>query len=476
MTQTLNVERDELLARAAELEVPLPQPPLDNPQPPCALSFVVNAAGQLGLSADALRRGLQRFERELRTLAQSLRNAAKAYEEVDEGAADAINAESSVSAATAGTADDLAMLDSASGEDRGDDAVSATADSPEFEYPYYEVRQAATDIEAPDQSATLKAFREGWDSFLNVLQANTTRLFEPFEQWEGEAKVAVEASLAEQEAWVASFVETCSTLVLQAGGIISAHRTAIVEHPTSYEVWVNDELYRYCQENPEWGRQNEWRYLWNYQDYQQKSDEVLETYRRSASLPLRAVKPPPIKSGYRIDPPDPNAPGGDDGTIPGDGLDGLPGDDGGLGAPPMMPTLPPGMGQKPDQAAMDAMKDALKGKPGLPKGAGMKPASLGGGGGAGMPSVPLEPAADAEAAPRPAGAAPGGAGPGRAMPGGGGAMGGGMGGMAPMAPGQGQNQGKGKRMESEDKSLYTEERPWTEGVIGNRPRKTASDK
>ncbi len=97
MTQALNVEYDELIARAAELEQPMPTPPPDNPQAPCALSFVVDAATQIALSADQMRVYLNACEREWRRLAQSLRNAAKAYEQVDEDAAGAVANNTSVS-------------------------------------------------------------------------------------------------------------------------------------------------------------------------------------------------------------------------------------------------------------------------------------------------------------------------------------------------------------------------------------------
>ena len=46
------------------------------------------------------------------------------------------------------------------------------------------------------------------------------------------------------------------------------------------------------------------------------------------------------------------------------------------------------------------------------------------------------------------------------------------------APGAGAGQGgdgKGKRVQGTEESLYSEERPWTEGVIGNRRRKDVSD-
>ena len=92
MTQTMNVEYQELMARADEIEAPLPTLPLGNPQAPCSLSFVRDAAVQIAINADSLRLYIQACQREWKSLAKSLRTAAKAYEEVDEGAADDINA------------------------------------------------------------------------------------------------------------------------------------------------------------------------------------------------------------------------------------------------------------------------------------------------------------------------------------------------------------------------------------------------
>jgi hypothetical protein len=58
----------------------------------------------------------------------------------------------------------------------------------------------------------------------------------------------------------------------------------------------------------------------------------------------------------------------------------------------------------------------------------------------------------------------------------GGAMGGGM---APMGHGGAHNQGKEKRRDpnlAPDEDLYSEDRPWTEAVIGNRRRRDVQDK
>ncbi len=91
MAKTLRVEQQELLSRAAELEAPLPAAPTENPRPPCALASAQNAARQLSFSADNMRDYLAAGDRERRRLAQSLRNAAKAYGRIDEANADALN-------------------------------------------------------------------------------------------------------------------------------------------------------------------------------------------------------------------------------------------------------------------------------------------------------------------------------------------------------------------------------------------------
>jgi hypothetical protein len=110
----------------------------------------------------------------------------------------------------------------------------------------------------------------------------------------------------------------------------------------------------------------------------------------------------------------------------------------------------------------------------------LKPAALGGGaaGGGGAPSMPMSPAVSAETvaptAPTHAASATSGV----ASSGGaaGGAMGGGM---APMHGAGHGNQGKEKRRDpdlSPDEDLYTEDRSWTEAVIGDRRRRDVQDR
>ena len=500
MTQTLNVEYQELMARANEIEAPLPPLPVGNPQAPCALSFVRDAAVQIAINADSLRLYIRACEREWRSLAKSLRNAAKAYEEVDAGAAediDAINTDGSTSGAAAKTvsADDQMSLMCDPDEDY---ALSPPAPPPAFQYPYYEVRQAAADIQAPDGGTAFRNCATEWDKYQRSFQQVAYR-FRPFLAWEGDARTAVESNFTAQKQWIFGMVTLCTTLAKQAQMVADAHKRIKPsgsypgnsiewgqegQHPAPYEVSQCDYWYKFYVQN-----KSPYLYMaldW-YKNLQQRSETAISTYIGTAGIPLPALNPSAPTGAYVINPP----PGPDDGkndpvvpdvpTIPdtnGDPSADIP------TTPttptlPMMPTTPttPTTPSTPNTQAM--VDDAMKKAAGLGKGVpgGIKPASAGGVGGAGMPKMPLQGAGGGEASARPAAAAPGAgtAGLGKGLPGAGG-MGGGMGGGMPMG-GQGKDQGKGKRVQgADDDALYTEERAWTEGVIGNRPRKGASDK
>ncbi|SPM39705.1 putative alanine and glycine rich protein [Mycobacterium numidiamassiliense] len=479
--QTLNVEYDELLARAAELEKPLANIPTLNPPAPCALSYSRDAARQIALSADMMRLYLRGCEREWKSLAKSLRDAAKAYEEVDDAAADTIDSEGSMLDVTPAEV-------GAHNEGGAFVAPDPLPMSAAFDYPYYEVRQAVIDIENGDQGAAFTAFADAWDDFQRSLQDQTYR-FRPFNAWEGDARSAVEGNFEQQRQWIFSMVGLCTTLSKQARGVVDAQKqlrakvgsyehdpeggnTIPAEHPGPIDISNVDYWYKWYTENDP--TQVHWAIRW-YQVLQDKSEEALTIYVSNASLPLPPVNPSMFPTVSAI----PDFKLGSDG--PGDIESGElpPGDS--FSGMPQMPSLPMGgMPSTPD-GSMPAAAAPQVPPPGkdLPKGPGIKPASLGGGGGVpSVPSAPLQSWGDNNAAT--AGAA---AGPGRSVPvpdayaalngkGAGGGMGGGM----PMggAGGQGQGQGKGKAMQ-EQKAIYTEKRQWTEGVIGRRPQKGAAE-
>jgi hypothetical protein len=295
-------------------------------------------------------------------------------------------------------------------------------------------------------------------------------------------------------------VTQCTTLAKQAQMVADAHKKMKPsggssygrepsyglegEHPASYEVSQCDYWYKYyVQTNSMYlSTAIDW-----YQNLQKRSETAISSYISYAGIPLAASNPQAPYGAYIINPPTPDDSGdGGDGGDGGSGGDNTPADNStdtsaNTSAATTFPTLPTlgtgGSTSTPDAQAM--VNDAMK-KAGLSKGGpgGVKPASLGGaGGGAGIPKMPLQPATGGDAAPRPAAAAPGAAtaGLGKGLSGAGG-MGGGMGGM-PMGGQGGKGDAKGKRVEGADEdSLYTEERAWTEGVIGNRPRKGPAEK
>ncbi|WAC91084.1 PPE domain-containing protein [Mycobacterium sp. Aquia_213] len=502
MTQQLYVEYQELMARAAEIEQPLPPIPAANPPAPCEISFVKDAATQIALNADTMRLYLKTCEREWQRLAKSLRDAAKAYEEVDTDSAAALNKTMSDSdEVSASGADGLMSAMCDPNQEFPDAILIMPPPPPPFEYPYYEVKQAAKDIEAGDHGVGFRAFAREWDAFQRALQQETLYRFRPFLSWEGEARSAVEANFDQQRRWTNAMVELCRELSSQANMVVDAHRRATLvthqhaqddEHPTTEEIALCDYWYKYYVT----GKYNvDDAILW-YQNMQRQSEESLARYVRNAQLPLSPVIPERVPSASGFDAPnlgdgdgnggdknpfDPNNPYGPHdpnagGNQPWTGAPGM----------PYIPAVPsagtPSTPTTSDTAELSRALKNLNGAGGPANGAGIKPASLGGGGMVRIPPLPLQPSTPLQAVPG-TGAAAGsaamsataGAGVGRGMPGSGGAMGAGMGGMAPGGQGQ-QSAGKAKRVQSEDKPLYIEQRNWTEAVLGNRPRRSMTEK
>src|SRR3954463_9262277 len=94
--QAMTVEQTEILGRATEVEAALPTLPSVTPLKPCGLKAADTAGRQLVLSANNMLSYLQAGHQEWTRLAASMRNAAKAYGEVDETGAEAMTSGGSV--------------------------------------------------------------------------------------------------------------------------------------------------------------------------------------------------------------------------------------------------------------------------------------------------------------------------------------------------------------------------------------------
>ncbi|OBF13459.1 hypothetical protein A5730_02800 [Mycobacterium sp. ACS4054] len=296
MTQTLNVEYQELLARAAEIEQPLPPVPSTNPPGPCGLTFVTDAAARLALNADNVRMYLKGLEREWKALAKSLRNAAKAYEQVETEGAEAI-ASTMNSGSSASTVAPAVVV----AEEEPWTAPPPLGAASTIELPYYEVRQAAAEIEAGDQGTAFRAFAQEWQTFQRALLEQTNR-FRLFNNWEGEARDTVEQNFQKQREYVITMAALCGDLAKQANRVVDVHKKAAGKtgyddqyaldgaHPTSYEVALCDYWYSYYATNNQ-------AYLpsaidW-YEKLQAQSESALSYYVKYANLPLPPLNPPP---------------------------------------------------------------------------------------------------------------------------------------------------------------------------------------
>ncbi|CNM26888.1 secreted ESX-1 substrate protein B EspB [Mycobacterium tuberculosis KT-0086] len=431
-------------------------PPTDVPITPCELTAAKNAAQQLVLSADNMREYLAAGAKERQRLATSLRNAAKAYGEVDEEAATALDndGEGTVQAESAGA------VGGDSSAELTDTPRVATAGEPNF----MDLKEAARKLETGDQGASLAHFADGWNTFNLTLQGDVKR-FRGFDNWEGDAATACEASLDQQRQWILHMAKLSAAMAKQAQYVAQLHVWARREHPTYEDIVGLERLYA---ENPSARDQ----ILPVYAEYQQRSEKVLTEYNNKAALePVNPPKPPPA---IKIDPPPPPQ---EQGLIPGflmppsDGSGVTPGT--GMPAAPMVPpTGSPGGGLPADTAAQ--LTSAGREAAALSGDVAVKAASLGGGGGGGVPSAPLGSAIGGAESVRPAGAGDiAGLGQGRA--GGGAALGGGGMGMPMGAAHQGQGGAKSKGSQQEDEALYTEDRAWTEAVIGNRRRQDSKE-
>ena len=511
MVKMLKVEYDELIKRAAELEEfadkLVADFPAENPRPPCGVPFVLEVTEDIWNVIDSDRLDLADGADNLRYLAESLINAAKAYEELDESAAEALDEETQVSE----VAPDQAGKGATQTPDSQTDASFLQERWLEETPPV--LKRAHQFYEGGDEGANYLSFAGQLKDYARWLNQEvlSSGPFRSFKEWEGESATKVEAELDQQKTWVKSIAKHCLDVGDKADTVVAAYKkrfsTKGWELSRDLEgILVNDfgaartvirlkkyyagegaalhpqpRLVQYFKD-----ALNDTKFTFDADDgfsnkglgkifaeLERLSTEALTKFEEEAkydgfkSVDAGGTMPGnPPKVNFKIDPPkedtDPTDPGDttlpDDTTLPGGGL-------------PTMPEMPS------DVPTDAALSDGVVGGVGagsskLPAGGlgGMRAASVGGGG------VPLQPPVAAEGAGSAAGRGGTNLGGAGALAGGA-AMGGrgGMG-MAPMAGQGGKGEdSKAKRAQQDEEALYAEDRPWTEAVIGNRRRKDGPD-
>jgi hypothetical protein len=502
----LRADYDYILRRAAELETPIPPPgeAAIHPKSFCTYFPVINeAAKDLEDLADKLLKAHAEAENRRQQLSRALQNAVKFYRIVDEAGAKAVSSETAA-AIMNGTSLSEAVTPGPVDEEFGPAMLGALGKPiPDFGPGYADAKQRAWQMEQYD-FRSFESFAAAWEAYPAVLRAAQ----KPFQwrdfddHWHGEAAPAAKKNFQAQYDWLDTLGDRCRELAAVARKAVEAHRWLLKQHVCidnvgipSIDGWSGN--YQKGVTHWDWARINAFEKFytdpsvverfeldWNIlhrvnMDIQKQSTALMEQYPGKAGLPITIkwkqgeLNPP---DGIVIKPPDPWKPGKPvdkkeyerDANKDHKKDDITPiGPDGGLPSMPSVPSMPsmPSTPPKAEPAPAMTPPPGGKGAPGLPKGGGVKAASFGG---AGVPATPLQPWADDGEASRPAAAGPGRGNLGRGVPGGG-AMGGGMGMGGAPGHGAGKDGGKGKRVQGDDdESLYTEDRAWTEGVVGLR--------
>jgi hypothetical protein len=515
----LQVIAQDLDGKAAGLQaeqIP-PLPNGDTVQAPCGLHAAQVAAENLNRNARVLSvyQGWARTEKD--RLAKSLSAAATAYTRVDTLSESAIEGGQPLGpisvtpdappAAPAPQAGAPPMATSSSGGSSS-------------------VLQTEADLNQPDQGASLAAAHASWTANALALSAVSATMHLDGVSWHSAAADAARERFGQFGQWLGELGSCWSRLAGQADQIYAVHQRLRMEH--------EDIALRYAQArlNAEMAmrsldQQSAAAWYAEMHRLQELSDQLRAEYGRQARVtPVNPPAPPhngtqriPVTASENARRKERGS-GNEDkmkgggqspasGGGPGSSGSGSPSESGqpsaaeptvapqstsaqpqsqgggspqsgggspsaGGGAPGGMPGgLPGGLGSgSPQNPTLPKQPDLTPAAHGGGAGGG----GAGGGGAGGVPKMPLSPAASAETvAPAPAAAAAPGPTSSAAHP----TTGmGGMGGMPMGAHGGGQGQGKEKKRSaalSPDEELYTEDRPWTEAVIGNRRRKDVQE-
>lgn len=498
MTEKVKVSSETLRAKATEVDVELPTLPAA-PQAPSQLKISHDATKLVIDNLEHLSQAVKAGRSQNKRLSAMLRAAADAYD-----AADA-SGKSKIEGGGGGPVPVNANLpDAVPFPDYRKCEANAPGDNG------MDWQEAAREINSTDQGATLRAFV----GQLRMKATEFATLADKFTmagtEWEGAAAEEAEKALRKYAEWLHGMSESTGKLADQANRLAEIHSDRCFEHPTMADVAHFEQAFF---EQWEFGAKT-----LGMSEMQERSDNVRKKYADQTNF--QPINPPQLTDlGYQSPPVNPGdvKPRTGDGTqTPGGGP---PSGGGGGGTPsggqpstPEMPSSSPaGAGaQKPSGsgspsggspsgggapsggsgqgAPSGGMPGGMGGDkpemPKLPDGPGVSPASAGGGagggsaggGGGGLGGQPMQPAAVAPALGGAGGAAAGGASQAAGPAPVGGGMGGGMGGM-----GHGGNREGGKEKKrnaglSPDEVLYTEDRAFTDGVIGHRRRTKIDDK
>ena len=497
------VETSDLRKKAVQIQnVDFGTAPAE-PVPPDALPLAKTAVTNLNGNANYLETCQFQAEREGDRLAETLNSVADAYDAVD--AETQANIEGHGPPATPKMPQTNSLRDPAPPAPMGAPAGLDAGG-------YADVEKTQTDLSAGDNGASLQTAAQQWILNGNALQTSAQTFKEPIQNWEGDAAQEAYQKFNAYGDFLFELGTSWHRLAGEAMKISDQHIKALLNHTPVYQQYV--ELKAQLMRAQSLGGAAAHQIGERMVDLQSRSDEIREAYAREAQ-PDRVQAPEPPRSNAPTAPvtgngtkradtgPGPNSPGGPSAPSPSGGpppespqtapVSPMSAQEAGKGSPAGEGAPQSGSGGGSPSGGSGSggglpggglpggdMPKELPKFPGDPSlqpaasGAGGGGSGGGAGGGGGAPNIPLQPAVGGVAV-GPGPSAGGTAGAGAPAAGsGGGAMGGMGGGMAPMHGAQGQGGATERKRTpglSPDEELYNEDRPWTEGYIGQPQRK-----
>lgn len=489
MSSEVRVDPAKLAAQASAMRSITWQTPEVAPIPADALPFARDAVDRLNETARVLTEYQKWAEAENLRIAEILDNAAKAYREIDESYKDQLDdpgrAEAIANIALPAPSTAMPALPAAT-----PGPASLRADE------YSPVPQTHALLNGGDHGNSLQVAEVQWGLAGTFAEGHAAP--KNITDWEGEAADAAHARMNAFSSWLHDLAGAWRKLAMAAAKVQASHLNANTQHIPVYARYVALEasLAQAGAGTDVSAAVEEMKEL------QRQSDEIRAEYARNASFDAVRVDNPPNsgsgagtsggggaggqpsgdpaamaeRMGESLAAPSPAAGGKPGGAPTGGGAPSGGGSPSGGGAPGGAPSSTPGGASTgaPPRHTDPSLRPAAAAGGGSAGGGG-----AGGGGGAkGAGSQPLSPAVTAETvapAPVPVPTSASGAAPGPSTTG---MMAGGGMGMAPMHGAAGAGQGKEKRRNpalAPDEDLYTEDRPWTEGVIGNRRRRESKE-
>ena len=220
----VRVEPMTLRAKAAQLDEPMPTLP-EPPRQADGTQIASDALTRLTSSADKLRAYAACGQQEAKRLSASYQAAADAYLKVDEVTSAALaDGENAPKIEPVPVNPNLPARMPLPAH-MGGTSVTPTAS-------FVEVKQAAQQLEQPDQAQSLSSYADSLKNYADLMSSRALTLSDTGMVWDGQAAEAANDALTKHRDWVIEMAKAALKLAESATSLADAHKSAKSSHPT----------------------------------------------------------------------------------------------------------------------------------------------------------------------------------------------------------------------------------------------------